>query len=101
MTNEELIQGEVDRVAKLIYFQGKPVTNEQLLKWVRIKREKGNLFHKLAKQILFGGNLYLKVGEELDNEYWHKNDREYEAYQAGKNDVRAAIIPLKEASNES
>ena len=53
-----------------------------------------------TKQILFNNNLYFKIGEEFDNEHWHKNDREFEAYQAGKNDVRAIYIPLEEAKND-
>ena len=35
---------------------------------------------------------------EYENENWHKSEREYEAYQAGKNDVRATIIPLREVN---
>ena len=35
-------------------------------------------------------------GADIDNPAWHKNDREYEAYCAGKNDKLQAIKKLFE-----
>ena len=54
------------------------------------------VYTRRARQILSHPNLALIAKEEYENKAWHKEDREYEAYCAGKNDVRATIVSLKE-----
>jgi hypothetical protein len=55
----------------------------------------------LAWEILFLEGIEIRTDDQSlpDNEYWHKEDREFEAYCAGRNDMLGAgfvkVIPKK------
>ncbi len=84
-------------VMAILGVSARHVSAEQSRKLVKITNE-------ATDEAIFTDGLLIKHPDQKapDNIAWHKNDREYEAYCAGHNDVILAgfVRVIKEAHNE-